>query len=64
MQQLASLLAALPQKALAGATSLVKTMQTARMMSTLARMSDKQLEQIGISRSDIPRYAVGLIEAA
>ncbi|WP_366142120.1 DUF1127 domain-containing protein [uncultured Roseobacter sp.] len=33
----------------------------ARMLSTLSSMSDHQLAQIGISRSDIPRYAEKLM---
>ncbi|WP_169731241.1 DUF1127 domain-containing protein [Leisingera methylohalidivorans] len=39
----------------------MKTLETARMMSVLAAMNDQQLTQIGISRSDIPRYAEWLI---
>ncbi|MBU2981495.1 DUF1127 domain-containing protein [Lentibacter algarum] len=35
--------------------------QTARMMSVLSSMSDYQLKQIGISRSDIPNYAEVLV---
>ncbi|WP_370399241.1 DUF1127 domain-containing protein [Sulfitobacter sp. JB4-11] len=33
----------------------------ARMLSTLSSMSDHQLAQIGISRSDIPKYAETLM---
>nr|WP_282120660.1 DUF1127 domain-containing protein [Ruegeria atlantica] len=31
------------------------------MLSTLSSMSDHQLAQIGISRSDIPEYAAKLM---
>ncbi|AHD01116.1 hypothetical protein METH_10855 [Leisingera methylohalidivorans DSM 14336] len=48
-------------KTFATARSVVKTLETARMMSVLAAMNDQQLTQIGISRSDIPRYAEWLI---
>lgn len=44
-----------------GAKSTLTTLQTARMMSVLSDMSDQQLAQIGISRSDIPEYAERLI---
>ena len=40
--------------------SVVHTLQVARMMSVLSEMSDTQLAQIGITRSDIPRYAASL----
>ena len=43
------------------ANSALKTMQVARMMSTLSNMSDHQLAQIGIQRSDIPKYAETLM---
>ncbi len=39
----------------------LRAMQMARMLSTLSSMSDHQLAQIGISRSDIPRYAEKLM---
>ncbi|WP_299637436.1 DUF1127 domain-containing protein [uncultured Ruegeria sp.] len=39
----------------------LKTFQMARMLSTLSSMSDYQLAQIGISRSDIPEYAAKLM---
>ncbi|OBY25591.1 hypothetical protein A9D60_21590 [Leisingera sp. JC1] len=48
-------------KALITARSVVRTLQTARMISVLAGMSDQQLTGIGISRSNIPRYAERLI---
>lgn len=44
-----------------GAKSFLFAMQTAQMMSTLAKMSDKQLSDIGITRSDIPQYAEKLL---
>ena len=37
--------------------SALRALQTARMLSVLANMSDQQLAQIGISRSEIPQYA-------
>ena len=38
-----------------------KALQMARMLSTLSNMSDHQLAQIGISRSEIPAYAEKLM---
>lgn len=40
----------------------LKTFQMARMLSILSSMSDYQLAQIGISRSDIPKYAAKLMD--
>ncbi|MBS9718913.1 DUF1127 domain-containing protein [Pseudohalocynthiibacter aestuariivivens] len=45
----------------ARAHSAMKTLQMARMLSTLSNMSDHQLTQIGIQRSDIPKYAESLM---
>ena len=45
----------------AKAQAVLKALQMARMLSTLSNMSDSQLAQIGISRSDIPKYAETLI---
>ncbi|WP_236939978.1 DUF1127 domain-containing protein [Falsihalocynthiibacter arcticus] len=45
----------------AKAHSVLKSLQMARMLSTLANMSDHQLAQIGIRRSDIPKYAETLM---
>ena len=39
------------------AKSVLNALQMARMLSTLSNMSDHQLAQIGIQRSDIPKYA-------
>jgi len=39
----------------------LRAVQMARMLSTLSNMSDYQLAQIGISRSDIPKYAETLM---
>jgi len=39
----------------------LRAVQTARMLSTLSKMSDAQLAQIGIQRSDIPQYAKTLM---
>jgi len=39
----------------------LKAFQMAQMCSTLSSMSDYQLAQIGISRSDIPKYAETLM---
>jgi uncharacterized protein YjiS (DUF1127 family) len=41
----------------AKAKSTLRTLQMARMQSVLSNMSDHQLAQIGIQRSDIPKYA-------
>lgn len=43
------------------AAGVVKALQAARMVSVLGEMSDSQLAGIGITRSDIPRYAAYLI---
>ena len=53
-----ALLARLGVKARSG----LRALQMARMLSTLSSMSDHQLAQIGISRSDIPKYAATLME--
>ena len=39
----------------------LRAVQMARMLSTLSSMSDRQLAQIGIQRSDIPQYAKTLM---
>ncbi len=39
----------------------LRALQMARMLSTLSNMSDHQLAQIGIQRSDIPKYAETLM---
>lgn len=41
--------------------SVLRAMQTARMMSALASMNDHQLAAIGITRSEIPQYAEKLM---
>lgn len=43
------------------ARSVWRALKKARMMSVLENMTDQQLSQIGISRSDIPRHAERLI---
>lgn len=43
------------------AKAALKAVQMARMHSTISHMSDFQLAQIGISRSDIPKYAAKLM---
>ncbi len=43
------------------AASFVRICQVARMMSVLAQMNDTQLAEIGIKRSDVPKYAESLI---
>ncbi|WP_254442448.1 DUF1127 domain-containing protein [Ruegeria arenilitoris] len=48
-------------KVFAGMRGVLRTLQMARMMSTLSEMSDHQLTQIGISRADIPMYAEKLL---
>lgn len=45
----------------AKAHAALRAVQMARMLSTLSKMSDHQLAQIGISRSDIPKYAETLM---
>lgn len=45
----------------AGTDNAFRIFQTARMISTLANLTDTQLKQIGIERSDIPQYAEDLI---
>lgn len=45
----------------AEAKAVLKGLQMARMISTLSNMSDSQLAQIGISRSDILEYAEKLM---
>ena len=45
----------------AKAHAALKALQMGRMLSTLSNMSDYQLAQIGISRSDIPKYAETLM---
>ncbi len=37
--------------------SVVRSLQTARMVSTLSAMSDQQLAECGTSRADIRRHA-------
>ena len=39
----------------------LRTLQIARMMSVLANMSDQQLAETGITRSEIPEYALRLM---
>lgn len=48
-------------KVKAAASSGLRTLQMARMMSVLSEMTDHQLHEIGISRADIPDYAKKLI---
>jgi uncharacterized protein YjiS (DUF1127 family) len=43
------------------AKSTLKAVQMARMLSALSSMSDYQLAQIGIQRSEIPKYAKTLM---
>lgn len=43
------------------AREVLQTMQTARMLQTLTAMRDDQLEEIGITREEIPGYAVKLV---
>lgn len=58
---LLSLLVRFGGKAIVKAHSALNTIQTGRMVSTLSDMSDHQLSQIGIQRSDIPKYAETLM---
>lgn len=50
------------RKFLRGTHAAVRSLQVARMMATLCDMSDHQLTQIGITRSEIPDYAEKLME--
>jgi uncharacterized protein YjiS (DUF1127 family) len=54
-------LAGIGSKAMAKVKSALKALQMARMLSTLSSMSDHQLAQIGIQRSEIPEYAETLM---
>lgn len=56
-----ALLARLGTKLMAKARAALRALQMARMLSTLSNMSDYQLAEIGISRSDIPKYAETLM---
>ena len=56
-----SVMARIGSKAMANATSALRALQMGRMLSTLSNMSDHQLAQIGIQRSDIPKYAETLM---
>ena len=41
--------------------SFLRTMQYGRMMQVMSQFSDENLKSLGITRSDIPRYARELI---
>jgi uncharacterized protein YjiS (DUF1127 family) len=49
--------------ALAKTASAIKTLQTARMLTALSEMNDEQLNQVGITRADIPEYAAKLMRS-
>lgn len=57
-------LAGFGRKLLANAGLFMRSVQMARMTATLSGMSDAQLEQIGIARTDIPAYAERLMETS
>lgn len=61
VQRSVSVVAKFGGKALAKAHIALKALQLARMLSTLSNMSDRQLAEIGISRSEIPEYAEKLM---
>ncbi|MCK0104445.1 hypothetical protein [Pseudohalocynthiibacter sp. F2068] len=61
VQGLVSVIAGIGSKTMAKTRSFTKALQLARMMSVLSSMSDDQLFQIGISRSEIPKYAKTLM---
>lgn len=44
-------------------SSALKTYQYARMMSALSHLSDSQLSEIGVTRTDIPKYAEKLMQS-
>lgn len=60
-QSFLALLARFGRNVMAKAKSGLRTLQMARMLSTLSSMSDHQLAQIGITRSDIRNYAETLM---
>lgn len=60
-QGLLAALARFGRNVMAKAKSGLRAVQMARMLSTLSSMSDRQLAQIGIQRSDIPQYAKTLM---
>lgn len=60
-QTIMASLSASGTRLMTGLRGMVRSLQTARMMTVLANMSDHQLEQIGITRADIPVYAETLI---
>ncbi|MGB3243560.1 MAG: DUF1127 domain-containing protein [Sulfitobacter sp.] len=62
VSNLGAVLAGFGRKAQVKTISVIRALQSARMLSTLTNMSDYQLAEIGISRSDIPRYAEKLME--
>lgn len=45
----------------AGFKALGYQLRYGRMLSVLGQMSDAQLKQVGITRSDIPAYAAKLV---
>lgn len=52
------------RKLLASVASFLRSVQMARMISTLSGMTDTQLAEIGIARRDIPAYAERLMETS
>ncbi|MCZ4352208.1 DUF1127 domain-containing protein [Roseovarius aestuarii] len=64
ISQLASTLTgfAVSAKTTAGAT--LRAVQTGRMISMLSTLSDRQLAEIGITRSEIPQYSADMIKGA
>lgn len=60
-QSFLALLVRFGRNVIAKAKSGLRTLQMARMLSTLSSMSDHQLAQIGITRSDIPKYVETLM---
>lgn len=43
------------------AASFIKALQLGRMVNVLNGLSDEQLDQVGISRADIPAYAKRMV---
>ena len=60
-QAVASLIVACAVWLIAKAVGVVQAFQMARLLSTLVELRDDQLKSLGITRSDIPQYALKLM---
>lgn len=61
-QAVASLIVACAVWLIAKAVGVVQAFQMARLLSTLVELRDDQLKSLGITRSDIPQYALKLMK--